>query len=382
MSNDHFTEVTHESWLSRIGGAIVGVLVGLLLFVVSFPLLFWNEGRSVKEYKSLKEGAGAVVSVDPSKNDPANIGKLVHLSGTAVVSGSLSDEQFRVSAEAVKLRRIVEVYQWKESTQSESQKKLGGGQETATTYSYEKSWASERIESKNFKQPAGHENPATLAYSSEEKVASSLTVGNFSLSPGLIAQMDEAEPLPLDEKMALPETFTFHDGGLYQGKSPQVPEIGDVRVRFEVVKPGPVSILARQGAQALEPYQTRAGNKIERLEPGTKTAAEMFTAAKAENATLTVILRVVGFLVMFIGLALVTRPLSVVADLVPFVGNIVGAGTGMVSFLIALALSSLTVAVAWIVYRPLLAVVLIAVTVGCVVLLRKRMGKAVSMASV
>lgn len=375
MSNDHFTEVTHESWLSRIGGAIGGVLVGLLLFVISFPLLFWNEGRSVKEYKSLQEGVGAVVSVDASKSDPANTGKLVHFSGTTTVSGSLSDEQFHVSAEAVKLRRIVEVYQWKESTQSESQKKLGGGQETATTYSYEKAWSSELIESKNFKQPAGHENPTTLAYSSEEKVASSITVGSFTLSPGLIAQIGEAEPLPLDEKMSLPDQFVLHEGGLYRGKSPQAPEIGDVRVRFEVVKPGPVSILARQGTQALEPYQTRAGNKIERLEPGTKTAAEMFTAAKAENATLTVILRVVGFLVMFIGLALVTRPLSVVADLLPFVGNLVGAGTGMVSFLIALALSSLTIAVAWIVYRPLLAVVLIAVTVGCGVLIRKRMGK-------
>ena len=48
MSDDRFTEVTQQSWFSRITGAVKGILVGLVLFVVSFPLLFWNEGRAVQ----------------------------------------------------------------------------------------------------------------------------------------------------------------------------------------------------------------------------------------------------------------------------------------------------------------------------------------------
>jgi hypothetical protein len=58
-----FTESTTQSWFSRIGNAIKGVLVGLVLFVVSFPLLFWNEGRAVQAYMGLAEGKNSVVSV-------------------------------------------------------------------------------------------------------------------------------------------------------------------------------------------------------------------------------------------------------------------------------------------------------------------------------
>jgi tetratricopeptide (TPR) repeat protein len=59
-------------------------------------------------------------------------------------------------------------------------------------------------------------------------------------------------------------------------------------------------------------------------------------------------------MVMLIGLGLVLRPLSVVADVIPIFGSIVGAGTGIVAFLLAAALSLITVAVAWVTFRPLL----------------------------
>ena len=40
------TEVSVESWGSRLGGAFKGILVGIILFILAFPLLFWNEGRA------------------------------------------------------------------------------------------------------------------------------------------------------------------------------------------------------------------------------------------------------------------------------------------------------------------------------------------------
>ena len=59
MSEDTFNEITSESWLSRIGGAIKGVVIGLVLFIAAFPFLFWNEGRAVKRYEpSTREPAG------------------------------------------------------------------------------------------------------------------------------------------------------------------------------------------------------------------------------------------------------------------------------------------------------------------------------------
>ena len=36
------TETTTESWGSRLGGSIKGVLIGGALFIAGFPVLFYN----------------------------------------------------------------------------------------------------------------------------------------------------------------------------------------------------------------------------------------------------------------------------------------------------------------------------------------------------
>ena len=54
------SETTTQGWLSRIMESIKGVLVGLLFFVLAFPLLWFNEGRAVRTARSLEEGAGSV----------------------------------------------------------------------------------------------------------------------------------------------------------------------------------------------------------------------------------------------------------------------------------------------------------------------------------
>lgn len=71
--------------------AIGGVLVGIVLFLVAFPLLFWNEGRAVQTAQSLEEGASNVVTVGADKVEPGNEGKLVHLTGNAATKESLTD---------------------------------------------------------------------------------------------------------------------------------------------------------------------------------------------------------------------------------------------------------------------------------------------------
>lgn len=131
--SDSVTVTSSQSWFSRIISSIKSVLVGLALFVISFPVLFWNEGRAVQTARSLEEGAGAVVSVPADSVDAANEGKLVHVSG-AVSTQPLTDPDLGVQAEGVKLVRNVEMFQWKEEERSEKKKKLGGGEETVTTY--------------------------------------------------------------------------------------------------------------------------------------------------------------------------------------------------------------------------------------------------------
>jgi len=90
--------------------------------------------------------------------------------------------------------------------------------------------------------------------------------------------------------------------------------------------------------------------------PGVKSAAEMFTTAEDENRTLTWVLRLIGAAVMFFGFLLILNPLVVVADMVPFVGSILGAGAALVALVLTIALSSAIIALAWLWYRPLVAI--------------------------
>jgi tetratricopeptide (TPR) repeat protein len=364
MSEDIFTEVTEESWFGRLGKSIVGILFGIVLFVAAFPLLFWNEGRAVKRYKTLKEGSGVVVSVEADRLDRANQDKLVHMTGFATTDEVLLDSEFQVEVNGLRMKRIVEMYQWKEEKESRSTKKVGGGKKTVTTYKYRKTWSSNVIDSSHFKKPSGHTNPDSMPFRSGEYNAKQATIGTFDLPVRLVRRISNFERMSPGDSADLSDSLGVnlqnYAGGYYLGRSPGSPEIGDSRIHFEVVKPTTISLVAKQVGNTFSPYQTQAGGSIELLKIGTYSADALFQKAHTENKILTWILRGAGFMVMLIGLGLVLRPLSVVADVIPIFASIVGAGTGIVAFLLAAALSLITVAVAWVTFRPLLGGALLA----------------------
>ena len=73
---------------------------------------------------------------------------------------------------------------------------------------------------------------------------------------------------------------------------------------------------------------------------------------------------------------MVFGPISTLVDVIPLLRNIVDIGVGLVSFLLSAAGSLITAGIAWIVYRPVVGISLIAVAVGCIVLLILKKGKA------
>ena len=363
MSTDSFTEVTNQSWFSRLGNAFKGIIFGLIFVAVSFPLLFWNEGRAVKRYKTLKEGGGAVISISADKVESANDGRLVHTSGMATTNETLTDPVFGVSSQAIKLQRTVEMYQWEQESQSTEKKKLGGGTETTTTYTYNKTWSENTINSGNFKQSQGHENPGQMPYHSDELLAETVTIGVFSLPPTMMQKINDYSQVSLGSDYKLPETLTqkgrVTSDTIYFGNDPAVLQVGDIRVSFKEVKPLTISMIASQVNNTFEPYHAKAGGTIELLVSGVQSSDAMIQKAQKDNTIFTWLLRAAGYLVMFIGFAMILAPLSVFADVVPIFGTIVAAGTGFISALIAGFLAFLTIAIAWIFHRPVLGIILI-----------------------
>lgn len=375
---DSIQVTSGSSWFSRLGKAFTGIVVGLILIIVGIALLFWNEGRAVKTYKTLKEGQGLVIDVASDAVDEANNGKLVHLSADAATDETLVDSDFEVSAQAIRLRRDVEMYQWTETEKSETRKKLGGGEETVTTYTYTKEWNGMLNDTANFKEPSGHANPSEFPYDSMTLDAEQVVVGAFYLSPDLIAQLSDFKDLPVrdvPEGAQWPEGARADKGGIYLGADPAQPQVGDVRINFSVVEPGPVSIVAAQNGDTFADYQTKAGGTIAMIVPGNVPAQQMFEDAIAGNTMVTWLIRLGGFILIWIGFGLLFAPLSVLADIVPLFGNLVGAATGLVAFLLALAVALTVIAIAWLVFRPLLGAALLVVAMAAAVLGFRKFGK-------
>ena len=274
---------------------------------------------------------------------------------------------FGISGNAIQLNRSVKMYQWHEKKEQKKEKKVGGKEVTTTTYNYVKDWSSILINSANFKKQRSHENPARMPYKGESFKASKVTLGAFSLPQAMVGRISDARDVEVTESQipaALRSKAQALDGDFYVGNNPAAPEIGDITVSFRMVSPTNISIIAGQSGNSFAPYKTSVGREIDILKTGTHTAASMFEAAQESNALWTWILRFAGFVVMFIGFKLVFKPLVVIADVLPFLGGIVSVGTGLVSFLIAGPLSLVTIAIAWIFYRPLLGIVLLVVAAG------------------
>jgi hypothetical protein len=370
---DTFTELTSESLGGRLIESIKGILVGVVFVLIAIGLLFWNEGRAVQTADMLSEGAASVVSVAADKVVSSNEGRLVHVSGDVTTSEQLADPQFGMSAHALQLRRGVEAYQWVESSQTTTEKKLGGGEEHKTTYTYDKKWSDKLVNSTDFKVPAGHVNPSGLRFKGERWVAKHAKLGAFALPERIVGKLANFEALPASADKLPPELkggAAIQDGEIYFAADPklpfnaQAPSVGDTRVKFDVVNPEAASIVAKQLGETFEPYGTKNGEDLELVQAGTASAAAMFKQAAEANATLSWILRAVGLFACCLGIFLVLRPLAVVADVIPFFGSLVSFGAGLAALVVGATLSLVTVALSWIGHRPVLGCALLVAAAG------------------
>lgn len=350
------TEVVFRSWFSRLRSSVAAMLIGLVLTVAPVLGLFWNEKRAINMTRTLNEGARKVVSVSVEAVDPQNEGGLVHFSGRADSPDRVEDAVFGIEEAALKLRRSVETYQWEEKREQETRTRTGGGTETTVVYSYRKIWDDELADSNRFKEPGTHANPAQKLFPESRDVARPVRVGAFTLPEVLVEKLSGWTELPPPALEKLPADIRSRVKAagpvLYFGQDPQQPAVGDTRVRFEVIRPHEVSVVARQVAQTLEPFRGSAGTELALLDPGVLSASEMFARAHNRNRLVTWMLRFGCFLVMGIGLSLLFHPLRVLADVLPAAGRLVGVGTGFAAFLLAAVFSSVTIAVAWVAVRP------------------------------
>ena len=366
---DTFTETSTEGYGSRLGGSLVAALIGLILVPAAVVLLYWNEGRAVDAIRALSRGEAAIVEVSANAVDPGSNGKLVHVSGTVQPASPAKDPDFGVTGDGlVRLARSVEMYQWQEESSTQSQQNLGGSKTTEKTYSYKRAWSAQPINSSHFKVPGGHQNPP-MPHRSATFDGSGVKLGAWQVDPSVLHKVTAFTPL--HGLPSPPAGYQVSGDAFYRGPDPGQPAIGDVRVTFTAVPTQTVSVAAAQASGVLTAFRDANGYTIALAEPGVVSAAALFHDEKKSEQTLTWILRGVGFVVMLIGFVCMTRPLTMLFAIVPFLESLVGAGAFLVALMLAIPVTLLTIAIAWIVHRPLIGSLLLIGAVAAWYLLRQ-----------
>ena len=407
-----FQTTTSQSWFSRLGGAIKGVFMGLVLFIIGFPALWWNERDAVRNTNALNELQKVTIDVGTPEIKAENEGKPVFMTGPAATQEILTDTIFGISENAIRLDRDVEIYQYVEHEHSETKKKLGGGTETVTTYSYTAEWVKQTVDSNSFTDPEAKtkfRNVGIMRFQDEEKMATNVSFGAFRFGPDIISKIGGSQSYKFADGFQLPAPlkalgariegdyviipFTTPTANTVNAVSQAVNavagaadpnaagqavaqavvpavsiQIGDLRAKFSITKPHDVSLIAVQKGDTFTDYKAKNGKTQFLFRDGTHTAEELFEAKAASNKMKRWFFRLIGFMLMYIGMGMVFRPLSVLADVIPFLGTIVGKGTSFVAFIIAAICSLVTIAIAWIAYRPILAISLLVVAGGCLYL--------------
>ncbi|MSU75107.1 MAG: hypothetical protein EXS55_01135 [Candidatus Magasanikbacteria bacterium] len=379
---DQFTQTTNVGLGSRLMNSIKGVLVGLLLFVVSFGVLYWNEGRAGRAAKLVKQAMQAPV-VDATNVDQSAQGKLVAARGAIKTTETLSDsvtvpgtsELVQVKAgNYLKLSRQAEMFAWKETSKTETQKNTGGSETQNITYSYTKEWVAEPANSAEFKIPEGHENPA-MGVPSNDTTVTVATLGNLTLDmtslglPGsdalVLTSSSVAYPTPLLAQAGTSE-FVFLGKGTLAS-----PQVGDVRVHYGYVPANiQVTTFGKLDGTNLSSFVDQKNGSLYRAFKGTKD--EAIATMKSENSTMTWILRLVGFIMMWVGLSMFFGPISTFLDILPIAGSISRGLIGAVTFIVAAVLSIVTIAVSMILHNIIAVLVAVAVAAGVSVFLVKK----------
>ncbi|MBQ0022094.1 MAG: TMEM43 family protein [Prevotellaceae bacterium] len=416
-----YTEKRTVGYGERVKNSFGGVITGIIMFVAGTWLLGWNEGRAVKTAEALKEGAGVAIEMESIKKvDPSFDGELVHATGMAETTDSLYDSQFGVGAISINLEREVEYYQWVEHQSEQREDKLGGSEEITTTYTYSKEWVSEPQNSSNFKDPAyaGRSNAVLMQLEDQEWTAEHVTFGAYTCPASMISKIGGSEKMELsisDEMLKAinaeiarvlgeqpivttpePEVtaadsvavdsnkVVFNDNRyenihvsqnqIYLGKSPNSPAVGDVRISYTVIYPHKISIIAQVSGNTFKQYKAKNGKTLMMVHNGVVSMEEMFQSAEDTNEFWTWVLRIFGILLVCGGLKGLFGFLETLLKVVPFLSSIFSFGVGIVTSVIGIVWSLLVIAIAWLFYRPVLAICIL-VGAGVIIFLIVNRGK-------
>lgn len=401
-----YTETKTTSYGSRLSNSLHGIGIGFILLIVATVLLWRNEGSAVRTAHDIKEVGNTAIHVEDIQTI-APEGTLIHANGIAQTGDTITDPLFNISFNALCIQREVEYYQWIEHSQTRTEDRMGGSQEEVTTYTYNCEWVNKPVDSSKFHDPQYRNKNLALPsmnITEREEYASNITFGAYKIPNNFIKSVAHCAPkesprLKIDKQIlgALNQSVAeaqsvgaliknnitkkitndkdstafewVHVSGneIYLGQSAGSPNAGDMRIKFTTYQPSAeISLIAVVKGNSFTEYKTKNKNKTNYITSGTETLEEMMESAEQSNEMWTWAMRILGIVLVCIALKMLFGILVTLLKVVPFLASILNWGVSLICNILGVVYSLIIIAVAWIFYRPLLGICLLALAAGVI----------------
>ncbi|ACB28362.1 TMEM43 family protein [Methylobacterium radiotolerans] len=342
---------------SPFSNSFAALFVGSLIVIITCVLTFVFEGYSVRVEKALNEIGARVRATPMNRYVPGLDGHLVYVAGATTSVGGVTDIALGVHAAGLKLKRHVEMYQWEEREENSGSNRR---------YEYRRVWSENAIASSRFHQQGYHDNPPFPQTGSQSFGAGDARINAFPVGAMATSRLPATDDLRPDPSVAsnlqrtLGRPIHIAGGAYFAGRNPSSPQIGDLRIAYRYVPAGAASFIGKQEPAGLEPFRTHTGQAMLLAETGTHSAADLVAHGQERNQSEIWLWRAASILALFIGFFTLFMPVNILASYIPLVGGIVQGATMLMALVAALTVGPAVSALAWLTYRPIMALSVIA----------------------
>lgn len=137
-----------------------------------------------------------------------------------------------------------------------------------------------------------------------------------------------------------------------------------MRIAYHVEPEEAASFIGVQQPDGLRAYRAGNGEDVLLGYAGLLSADQVIAKGQADNALTTWILRVIGLVGLLLGFYMVFAPINLIASYVPLLGSLVSGATFVVALAATIVVGPSVIALAWLAYRPLFSLGLVAVAVA------------------
>lgn len=286
-----------QTWLTT--------LLSLVLFTGVTYFLLWAESQTIQSNLLLEELVSSAESIDVHTGDEAEHyeGKIVHIVGPLRILEPISEPDYNIQVQAVKLRKRVQMYQWIEETTDQDNFLTEPAEESQKTYWYHKDWRDYVVDSSLFYIRPGHHNPTSISIFSETHIAENVKIGWLYLGLDVKRKVNDYYEIWSDSRPERSD-IKLHSGFYYHGESALQHEIGDLRVHFTYAGREDdiytaVGVVERGTLQAYSPTGFPSADPISLLRKGSYSLKQLSELEKRDANIHTWKYRLLGFIQVF-----------------------------------------------------------------------------------